>query len=312
MLLELALECDKTSLPEMRDLFLYRTLLIDPENEAAHEKLGHRQTQGKWVALLGSHVVPWEDQDRMRSEWGRAWELSSEHATTRCNAGLRITTDSLLEVEYLYHTMRRLYGADLGFSDLLERLEIQIHADRRSFPSRGSHAGAYFDNKEAVLYTYVEGEKPHQLLRVGTVGILYLLFEKAARSRGKFPVWVKESWADHMDTILVRERAGRPTLQLDRKSDDLFRVVASARNPFSITRILNFEEADYLASSQQDLKYGQGYVLFHYLMHQDAYRAKFFEYLRKATEGQGQSSTFNRIFKSDLEAIERGHLQYAR
>ena len=69
-----------------------------------------------------------------------------------------------------------------------------------------------------------------------------------------------------------------------------------------------FHEATH-ASSRQGLKYAQGYSLFLYLMVGDGgrYLPTFIEYLKAALRGKGQASTFRKLFRKDLDRIEKGH-----
>ena len=92
------------------------------------------------------------------------------------------------------------------------------------------------------------------------------------------------------------------------------RTVASAKRPYDLHRVLNFESGDYAASSNQGLKYAQGYVLFHYMLHgvPGPTRDTFFDYLRSAVGGQGQASTFRRMFRKQLRALESGYRDYAQ
>ena len=79
--------------------------------------------------------------------------------------------------------------------------------------------------------------------------------------------------------------------------------------PYKVHRILNFKTTDYGASSRQGLKYAQGYALFVYLMvgEDGRYLPTFIEYLKAALRGKGQASTFRKLFRKDLDRIEKGH-----
>ena len=68
--------------------------------------------------------------------------------------------------------------------------------------------------------------------------------------------------------------------------------------------------AQALPSTKQRQKYAQCYALFLFCLEgiEGAYRAPLFEYLRTALKGQGQASTFRRIFRKDLDLIEEAYL----
>ena len=96
----------------------------------------------------------------------------------------------------------------------------------------------------------------------------------------------------------------RPT---KRRRDGRLRALKNG-DPYTVQRLLNFKASDFAASSGQSMKYAQGYALFVHMLETEEYRARFFDYLREAFAGKGQSSTFRKIFRKDLKAIEKGHL----
>jgi hypothetical protein len=73
-----------------------------------------------------------------------------------------------------------------------------------------------------------------------------------------------------------------------------------------VHRLLNFKASDFGASSRQELKYAQSWALFRFLFeHEDAsLRQLFGEYLEQAAQGQGQASTFRRLFARHERMLE--------
>jgi hypothetical protein len=311
-LLSLAEACRSGRVIYDEALLYWRTLSLDPDHVAANERLGHRQRGRTWVAPVGSTWVPVRRLDEARSDWGEAWEMRSEHFVVRCAAGLRKTLDTLLELEHLYRAFFDLYQKDLGLRELTEPFSVYVYPSREDYPSQGTFGGAFFSPAENIAYTFMAGQRPYALLHEATHGLLNNLMVRAAGSKGGFPAWLDEAWADHMQAIVVLARPGRATLDPARRVEGHLSTVAGERDPYSLTRVLNFQPVDYGASTKQALKYGQGYALFHYLMHgPEELREPFLDYVREAAEGRGQASTFRRIFRRDLDRIERGYLAYA-
>jgi hypothetical protein len=313
-LLDLASWCRDQQLPHEEKLLLWRILVSSPEHEEANLRLGHRKVGEAFKAPLKGNWVSVTSLDAAHSEWSRAWELRSEHFTVRCSAGLQRTLDTLFELEFLYDAFYSLHQEELLLLHLTDPVNVQMYPDRTSFPSMGSNVGAFFSKDENTLYTYLEESgRPRALFHEGTHALLHNVSERTTGTKGKFPSWLDEAWAVHMETIVVPERSGKPRLDPDRLSLPLLEAVATETDPYSITRILNLETADFGASSKQQLKYGQAYALFHYmLIGEPRLRERFVTYIRSALEGKGQSSTFTRLFKPELDFIEAAHVKYAR
>jgi hypothetical protein len=109
---------------------------------------------------------------------------------------------------------------------------------------------------------------------------------------------------------MVRAGAGRARLDPKRRLAANLRVLATIEDPYGLHRVLNFKTDDFYASTKQREKYAQCYALFLFCLDgvDGQYRKPFFEYLREALAGQGQASTFRRIFRADLDLIEKAYL----
>jgi hypothetical protein len=112
-----------------------------------------------------------------------------------------------------------------------------------------------------------------------------------------------------MDGRMPTRVPGRPAL-LERSVQPahVAALAAAARQNelYGVHRLLNMKSTDFSASSRQDTKYAQAWALFRYLFeHEDpALRAAFLDYLREAAAGQGQASTFRRIFARHEKVLE--------
>ena len=307
--------CRKHRLSHEEKLFCRRILLADSKHDQANMRLGHLKRGDHWLVPVKSQWVPLEQACRIHRDWGKAWEIRSEHFAVRSCSSLKLAMDTLFELEYMYLYFYILYQKPLELRELVEPVRVFLFKDRKQYPSAGTHVGAYFSGAENILYTYIGNNKrPFALFHEATHGLIHNVAVHTTRTRGKFPSWLDEAWAVYMENLVVPTGRGIVNLRQGRTGGNMMRVVATARKPYKVHRILNFTSSDYGASSKQTLKYAQGFVLFHYLMHgaDGAYRSRFTDYIKQALGGKGQASTFRRIFRKDLQRIERGYIAHAR
>jgi hypothetical protein len=124
--------------------------------------------------------------------------------------------------------------------------------------------------------------------------------------RGAIPAWLDEGLAEYLRASL-RGAPGR--LAYDANAADLvaFRLQAHAKRAYGLTRLMNFDSGDFLASSRQDLKYAQAYTFVHFALHADGgrLRPRFVAFLRGAWAGQGSPTDLEKAFGAKDDAIER-------
>jgi hypothetical protein len=310
-LMELVRFCTERKLEQERLLLSWRILLLEPEHQEANQILGHLHRSKGWLIKVGSAYKPLAEVEKFRTDWGEAWDLRSEHFQVRCDAGLATTIDILLELEFLYHGIYATFQKELELRELLEPIQAYVYKDRDRFPKLSSTSGAFYASDERILYTWMRpGGEAFALFHEGTHAILHHLAGYATRSRGSLPAWLDEAWAEYMEGVMVRAGAGRARLDPKRRLAANLRVLATIEDPYGLHRVLNFKTDDFYASTKQREKYAQCYALFLFCLDgvDGQYRKPFFEYLREALAGQGQASTFRRIFRADLDLIEKAYL----
>ncbi|MBL8897439.1 MAG: DUF1570 domain-containing protein [Planctomycetes bacterium] len=309
-LLALAEQCRAHELPHEAQLFLWLVLLGDAQNQVAHARLGHRERGGRWMVPQRGGAVSFEKLLEIRSSWGKAWELRSEHYSLRCDAGLAEAIGILLELEQFYRAFYELYQQRLSLREVLEPMQVEVYRERSRFPRVSTHVDSRYEPTTRVLQTYAKDGVARALFHEATRQLLFELAGGSERALGEMPPWLSVGWGEYMEGILLRP-AGRRTgvLELAPKRLQEAHRVLFERTPeakrYGLHRVLNFGVSDFEASSGQGQKYAQCYLLFHYLMHAqgDTHQARFFSYLRLAFEGRGQASTLRDLF--DSEAIER-------
>ncbi|MEM7200887.1 MAG: DUF1570 domain-containing protein [Planctomycetota bacterium] len=310
--LALAKFCDEHQLEYEAALLRWSILANDPQNDAANEALGHKRSAKGWLVRADRGFRPLDRLEKTRADWSKAWRLRSEHFELRCDRGLRTTVDLLLELECFYDGFFDLFQQDLQLRHLTEPVQVYVYGDREQFPSMSNNVGAFFSLAENILYTYVaQNGRPYALYHEATHALLHNLVRNSRRSRGGLPAWLDEGWAEFMQAVVVPGRAGRASVDEYNVLDGHLRTIGDAEKPYTLHRVLNFKLTDFQASSKQQLKYAQSYALFLYMRNgaSGSLRGKFYEYVQSAMSGKGQASTFRRMFKRELNDIERAYAQ---
>lgn len=309
-MMALAQRAADRGLPHEARLFRWYAALARPDDPQIHATLGNRDRRGSFEVQIHDRWVPFAKADALGEDFADAWRLRSEHFEMQCSAGLRAGLDSLMDLEALYHAMHDLFGRELSLFELVEPVDVRLYRSQQQMPALSGTVLAYFNADEHALYTFFENGRAQALMHEGTHALLHFFFVRAAKSRGSLPAWLDEGWAEYMDARLQQRVPGKPTLLEKSVNAAHFATLAQAKKAddlYGVHRLLNFKTGDFLASSRQSTKYAQAWALFRYLFEhgEAALRKQFFEYLREAAAGQGQASTFRRIFARQEQELER-------
>lgn len=315
-LMKLAKKCREAGLPHESQLLWWKILFARPDHEEANLAVGNHKRGGKWYTRGPGGDIPVLQVQNASKAKGKPWQLRSEHAEVVCHGSLRQAVEILLEVEYEYLFFFMLLQPDLEFYELLEPFKVAVFADRKSYPSVAGSVGAYFSPAERTIYTYFVQGRPNALHHEATHALMYMVTEGSVGSRGGFPGWLHEGLAVYMDGILQSGKGGRLEIDPTRIDKHYVRMIVATggKKLYSVHRILNFKASDFAATSYQDLKYAQSYLLLHYLLNgvPDKTRENFMEYFKSAMGGKGQASTFRKLLRSDYPKIEKDYLLWGR
>lgn len=300
-LLAIAARADLDGLPYEARLLRFYALLARPADPAIHKALGNRAQGAKFQVEIGGHWVLFEAADALGVDFSNAWQLRSEHFAIRCAAGLRTGLDTLMDLEGFYWLFHELFGSELQLLELTEPLEVRLYRQRDQMPNLSDNVSAYFSVSEIAMYTCVENGRPHALFHEGTHALLYCFFVRATKSRGVLPAWLDEGWAEYMDARIQTSLPGKPKLRARSiNSGHSAQLVTAGRDHslYSVHALLNMKTGDFMASTKQACKYAQSWALFCYLFENTdpEIRGLFIDYLHKAASGQGQASTFRKLF----------------
>lgn len=113
----------------------WAALCLDPESEAAHQRLGHRRSGGAWVR---SRADGQEDrvQDLIDAlpDPKRPWRWSSLHFELQSELSLRATLELYWQLERMQCAWRQGLARELQLLETTQPLSVYVYRDRRRFP----------------------------------------------------------------------------------------------------------------------------------------------------------------------------------
>jgi hypothetical protein len=290
-------------------------LALAPGDAEANEALGHRRAPGGgWLLPYKTGWWPLERLEKVRAEWNDAWELETEHYLVRTNLGWKTALDAALDMEFFLHDFFRAFSRELRLREVEEPMKVDLHRDPSSFPEIGSNRPSYFDPSEnRVLLRATGGVHPDLLYHEATHQVLFTTAARARSGTGAVPDWLSEGLAEYVAAGVSGE-PGRLSFTTGARAGHHFREHARAEKPYDLSRVLQFEAADFLASSKSPLKYAQVYTLVHFCLHgeEGKFRDRFLAFVAGAYRGQGSATDFKKAIGEREEAFERAWHAYAR
>lgn len=295
-------------------LFAWYVLSFVPKDAPAHEFLGHEKHGEGWIVADGTRRWPYEKLLELRKEWKSAWEFSSEHYRVRANVPLHDAVMAVLDMECAYEAFYELIGHPLRFREQVEPLAAEVHADAKSFPESAGDARSYFSAAAHVLYVNSAGGfERGAVVHEATHQLLDACIQSTRSMRGDVPGWLNEGLAEYIRAAT----SGPPGRALPAPGQfDLgrFQEHALAKEPYDLSRVLNFGSDDFFGSVKSSLKYSQSYTLVCWCLfgEQQKLREPFFGFLREACKGHSSESAFKGELKLDDRAIEKSWTAFVR
>jgi hypothetical protein len=311
--LDAAGELADLGLPREARLLYWRVLGFDPEERRAHEGLGSRRSSNRWLVPGGKRATTLEKLKVKSADWGGAWEFETTHFRLRSNLPLETALTACLDLERIYRGFYATFGAAFELHEVIEPMEVSIHADRSSYPELSSHLGGYFSPADNRLYMDASSGLERPLLAHEVTH--QLLFNTAYRTRkrsGHIPGWLDEGLAQYMQAAarpLGESLAFRPGTEVPAWLSEH----AVAQDPFTLKRVLNLDQTAFRGSESR-LKYAQSWSLVQFCLHADdgLYRPGFLRYINGCYRGQSSGTHFTKAFKMDAEELELPWLKWVR
>ncbi len=311
-LADVARLCEARGLPGLGSLFDYKILLLDPEDEAAHERLGHRKRSKSWTGQLDGRWHRWHELVELRRDWNRAWEFETTHYSLRTNFKLEDAVNAALDLERFFLFFHKILGSALDLRIAQSPLDVHLYGDSNSYIEPGDGRLGWYDSDSQTVKVDGSQRRPrvtllheavHQLLEVGPNGVI--------DSGSHAPAWVDEGLAVYLSLSAVGD-PGRAQFEAGRHSTTHLYAHASAEDPESLDNILALSHSDFWTPKRADLRYAQSYSLVHFCLHGEngRYRSDFLDYVRMTRLGRSSSSSFKKRVAGDPDEFERAWTQY--
>jgi hypothetical protein len=305
-------QLEKQNLPLEARLVYWKALLQNPAGDAANLALGHRKRQKSWVIPHGQRRWRFDRLTEVRKDFGDAWEFDTTHYHLRTNLPLAQALDCALDLERFYVGFYRTFGPELNLREVTERMEVEIHATRNSFPQNG-RSGYYKPDEGRIYIDASNGLRRSTLVHEGTHQLLDFTAIRMKPGKGKIPGWLNEGMAKYMEAAITG-KSGELTIVPGEPDERGFAIHGTAKKPYGLKRVLNFQSDDFHASSKVALKYAQAYTLVSFCLHaeKERYREGFFTYLCGAYAGKSSSTHFKKAIGVKERDMEKAWEKYIR
>ncbi len=314
---------DMEHLPRLAEVQAHRVLLLEPDHRLAHLRLGHREhAQHGWLWPEGSRWLPRDGFVEHHSSWGRALTLESESFRVRTDAGLQLAVFTLLDLERLHTALFDEFGAKLGLREILEPIDIHVHATTDSFPDWSATTLPFYSPPPhgdfAVTWMQSVAPYPTRLFDVGTQALVHRCLAGGAGMQTPyhrlnptaelgFARWMESRWGG---------TCGRATIGPAANNSNIT-VLDLARNAreYGVENLLHlgirehFYGAAVTTRSASEVHWASAHTFVAYLLDEKAdpdRSQQFLAWLRRTVgEAKGDSSSaFDDAFGVDVEGLE--------
>lgn len=287
----------------------WRVLAADPRNDRAHEILGHKKRGGEWLLPLGQEWITLADARRIRSDWGKAWELESEHYAFRTNREIFEAAKLAQDLERFYLQVIRLL-APAEAHEILAPFSVYAFREAKDFPKIAGSIAGYFQRGEARAYLLLpDQDLPPIVFHEMAHGILFHAISH--KKEGAIPTWADEGLAEYFSHC-VQGRPGRIRFEEGTRHEPYFQALRSEAELFGFKGMLNFSANDFLSSTKRDLRYAQVYGWVYWLLHgqEGKMRDGFAAFLRECPRGAASPTKLFSCLGQSADALESRWLAY--
>jgi hypothetical protein len=312
--LDLAQFCKRSDLLEEMRLCAWWAVLLDHDNEEAHAYLGDTRGKEGWLVREGARRIELDKVLAGHKSWNDAWVLETTHYVVHTNLPLQEGIAAAFDLECHYNAFFGTFARDLRLLEVTEPLFANIHADAKSYPRLAGARAAYFNPDTRTLEVDASnGVGIPELAHEATHAVLHATAIATRQARGDIPAWLDEGLSEYMAAGFDGP-PGRITFARDAVNHVHFATHAGAPKPYDLSRVLNFESADFVTSARADLKYAQAYTLVHYglLANGGDLRTKFLAFVRSAYRGQASQTHFEEAMGTTTEKLERAWTDYVK
>jgi hypothetical protein len=308
--------CQKNELLREVNLHLWRALLIDPKHEAAHKALDHKRWRGLWrIPTQGRGKISLGDlREYRRTDFSHAWKFTTTHFDIRCAGDLPDLVRLCADLEFLYDAYYSTFQEIIGFWEAQQPILIHIYPDKASMPNLANTVDAYYHKASRTVHTYFHDGIAKELIHETTHALLAQSIREFARNDPAIPGWLNEGLAEYMEVSFAGS-PGKPDYEAGRENPKHFEVHAKHKRADSIQRVLTYDSGEFMASTDQSLKYAQSYNLVQYLLHgaEEERKEGFLRFLQSVYERKGSSSHFKKALGlKDWDDFEEDWMKWLR
>ncbi len=314
----LAKTCEERGLHGEARLVWWSLLRIEPENEAAHEALGNRQSKGNWQARLTNR---WWTMDKVRTEepkWRDGYELFTTHFDIRSNLPWFETVRAAVMAEEMYVCFYQSIGDEFDMYWPSRRMRLDLHGDHTY--DGGADLRATVDlEARRVSFDFEEGFQPWLFSRHLSELLIGEAGWEQGEGRSNLPTWLVIGMEESLQAILGLgdSNAGKIDFNPEREHTYNRSVHSAAKEPYGVSRVLNFGSGDF-RKADNELQRAQAYTLFAYCRkaNQAAHLPGLMQYFGLAMEGRSSISDFRNSLglksKRDLQEFEEAWHAWVR
>jgi hypothetical protein len=311
---DLARFAKASGLPGEAELFAWYAIAADPEFAPAHEMLGHERREKGWSMHTREGWLLIGEIARSRLDWESAWDFKSLHYHVRSNLPVRQAVGIAIDLELAYRAFVQAFGAELDLREVVEPMNIHVHADLRYYPDVGTGHKAFFHQNENLITIDASSNLDlGSIFHEATHQFLYSTAVLPADGRGDIPGWLGEGLAEYIRAS-ASGTSGHARFNLGAVDRERFSVHAHEKDPYELSRVLTFHASDFMSSTRPELKYAQAYTLVHFALHEGEgrWRTGFLGYLRRVYAGQSSSTAFKESMGASESELERAWTAYVR
>ena len=312
--LALATRAYEMGLESEARLFWWRVLDVAPGHEVANTRLGHVKRGSRWFVPDGGRKLPFDKLRERRKNWGDAWEFETTHYVVRTNLDLTLALDAALELECFYFTFFSAFGRHLKLYEVEEPMRVHLHADASSYPETGNEWGYFAPSDNVVHFDASRGLPVGPLIHEATHQLIHNTAVRERVYSGSIPGWLDEGLAEYMGASIIGNLGGTKVSVGEVARGHLARH-GSAKKPYKLSRVINFNSGDFQGSTGRSLKYAQAYSLVHFCLHGEdgRYRNGFLDFVRGCYQGKSSSTHFKKAVGIGKEKeFDKVWLEYAR
>ncbi|HTE05421.1 MAG TPA: DUF1570 domain-containing protein [Planctomycetota bacterium] len=314
-LLELANFAASSNLPGEARLLFLRVVLGDPENPAANAALGNHAKDGKYTITHNKRPYSTKELANVGKEWGDRWILETTHYKILSNVDLPTAVDAAFDLERQYRAFYTLLQQPLRLLDIVEeKMLVELHGDKSSFPERGDNRKGYYNPGSFTLFIDASGGIDRgEFAHEATHEILFVTTQRTRGAKGQIPAWLDEGMAEYFKAALGGQ-AGHASFTFGSPVPDHLKVMKKADKLLDLNRLLTLVSTDFQVSTDAGLKYAECWALLQFGLHgaDGAHHKATMDFIKSTYEGKSSMSDFKKaIAPIDADDFEKAFFAWA-